>query len=90
MGYNNIRISRERGAYSVRATDPAIEAANKARNKTGGDCCSPSGEWNDPEVEYTFETKDQVMKFLDGAIDIALPVDTFTSTFDKLAKEASK
>lgn len=90
MGYNSIRISRDRGTFSVRATDPAIEAANKARNKTSsGDCCAPS-EWKDPEVEHKFDTKEQVIKFLEGAIDIALPEDTYTSTFDKLAKEALK
>lgn len=90
MSYNSIRIERERGGFTVRATDPAIEASNKARNKTdSSDCCAPS-EWKDPQVEYKFDTKDQVMKFLDGAIDIALPQDTYTSTFDKLAKEALK
>ena len=90
MSYNSIRISRDRGSFSVRATDPAIEKANRERNKGSGDsCCAPS-EWKDPEVEYKFDTKEQVLKFLEGAIDTALPEDTFVSAFDKLAKEAVK
>lgn len=90
MGYNCIRIERERKGFCVKATDPAIEKANRERSKSGdGDCCAPS-EWKDPQVEYDFETKEQVMKFLESAIDIALPEDTYTSEFDKLAKEAVK
>ena len=90
MSYNSIRIERERGMFSVRATDPAIEKANRERNKgTGDSCCAPS-EWKDPQVEYKFETKEQVLAFLTKAIDIALPEDTFVSEFDKLAKEAVK
>ena len=30
------------------------------------------------------------MKFVEAAIEIALPEDTYTSEFDKLAKEAMK
>lgn len=90
MSYEDIRIRRERGSYSVRATDPAIAAANRNRdNDVKGACCAPS-EWKDPEVEFKFDTKEQVLKFIEGAMDIALPQDTYTSTFDKLAKEAMK
>lgn len=86
MSYNCIRIERERGSFIVKATDPEIEKAN--RNRSGkGDCCSPS-EWKDPQVEYSFKTKAEVLTFVEKAIDIALPADDYTSAFDKLAKEA--
>lgn len=88
VGYNSIRIERDRNKFSVHATDPEIEKQNRERSK-GGDCC-PSGEWKDPHVEYTFDTKDQVIAFVSKAIDIALPEDAYTSAFDKLAKEAQK
>lgn len=83
MGYSCIRIERERDGYEVNCTDPAIQKANEQRNKGDG----PS-EWKDPNVEFKFETKEQVLKFLEKAMDIALPADTYTSAFDKLAKEA--
>lgn|GEM_PF-1631461 len=87
MGYSCIRIERERDGYEVRCTDPAIQKQNESR-KTGSD--SPCEPWKDPEVEFYFDTKEQVLKFLTSAMDIALPADTYTSTFDKLAKEAMK
>lgn len=85
MSYNSIRIERDRNKFTVRATDPAIEKRNRERDK--GSDCAP---WEDPAVEYSFDTKDQVLKFVEAAIDIALPEDTYTSEFDKLAKEAMK
>lgn len=84
MGYNSIRIERERTGYSVRATDPAIEKANQARNHKSDECAP----WKDPSVEFTFETKEATLKFLDKAMDIALPADEYSSAFDKIAKEA--
>lgn len=75
----NIRISRDRNGFSVRATDPEIEKANRERK---------GAPWQDPCVEYSFDTKEQVLTFVEKAIDIALPVDEFKSAFDKLAKEA--
>lgn len=85
MSYNSIRVERDRNKFTVRATDPEIEKKNRERNK--GSDCAP---WEDPAVEYSFDTKDQVMKFVEAAIDIALPEDTYSSAFDKLAKEAMK
>lgn len=84
MSYNNIRIERDRNKFTVKATDPEIEKRNRERSK---DSCAP---WEDPQVEYSFDTKEQVMKFVEAAIDIALPEDTYSSEFDKLAKEAMK
>jgi hypothetical protein len=83
MSYNSIRIERERGGFKVRATDPKIEAANRERDKGGG--CVP---WRDAEVEFIFTTKEATLKFVGDAIDIALPVDEYTSAFDTLAKAA--
>ncbi len=77
MRYGCIRIERERGAYTIRATDPAIQKANQAKDSV----------WTEPEVKYSFETKEQVLAFLDKAMDIALPKDEYTSAFDKIAKE---
>lgn len=85
MSYNRITIQRDRKGFTVRATDPEIEKANRERNK--GDC-APCGEWKDPEVEYSFDDKEQTLKFIEKAIDIALPADEYSSAFDKLAKEA--
>jgi hypothetical protein len=81
LSYNSIRIERERNGYCVRATDPAIEKKNRERK---------DGPWEDPAVEYMFDTKEQVLKFVEKAMDIALPEDTYSSAFDKLAKEAMK
>lgn len=74
-----IRIERERGGYSVSATDPEIQKKNQS---------SKGDDWTDPNAEYQFETKEQVLAFLEKAIDIALPEDDYSSAFDKLAKEA--
>jgi len=84
MGYNSIRIERERDKFCVHATDPEIEKKNRERDKSS-DCCAP---WSDPSVEYQFDTKEQVLAFLEKAIDIALPQDDYSSAFDKIAKEA--
>lgn len=84
MSYNSIRIERDRNKFTVRATDPEIEKKNTERGK--GDCAP----WVDPAVEYSFDTKEQVLKFVADAMDIALPEDTYSSAFDKLAKEAMK
>lgn len=85
MSYNCIRIERERNGFSVKATDPAIEEANNKRRDKDYD--GPS-EWKDPNVEFSFDTKEQVLAFVTKAIDVALPADEYSSAFDKLAKEA--
>ncbi len=81
MSYNSIRIERDRNKFTVRATDPAIEKKNRE---------SKDAPWIDPAVEYSFDTKAQVLKFVESAMDIALPEDEYSSAFDKLAKEAIK
>lgn len=84
MSYNSIRIERERTGFKVRASDPEIEKKNRERSKSS-DCCAP---WEDPNVEFIFETKEATLKFIEKAIDIALPADEYSSAFDKIAKEA--
>lgn len=86
MGYNCIRIERERDGFCVHATDPEIEKQNRARDGKEG----PSAPWRDPSVEFTFETKAQLLAFVDKAIDIALPQDEYSSAFDKIAKDAKE
>lgn len=82
MSYNSIRIERDRNKFTVRATDPAIEKANRERKD--------DAPWQESSVEYSFDTKEQVIAFITSAMDIALPTDEYTSAFDKLAKEALK
>lgn len=82
--YDSIRIERERDGFCVRCSDPAIEEENRKRDSKDG----PSGPWKDPNVEFEFETKAQVLAFIDKAIDIALPKDDYSTAFDKIAKEA--
>jgi hypothetical protein len=83
MGYDSIRIERDRSSFCVTVTDPEIVKRNRSSDNSN----SPSP-WTDPNVEYNFDDKAAVLKFLDAAMDIALPPDTYTSAFDKLAKEA--
>lgn len=84
MGYNCVRIERERDGFKVVASDPKIEEQNRARDHKDG----PSAPWKDPNVEFIFETKEQTLKFVEKAMDIALPADEYSTAFDKFAKEA--
>lgn len=84
MGYDCIRLERERSGFKVTVTDPEIEKANRARDNKD----SPSTAWRDPNVEFIFDDAPKAIAFITKAIDIALPVDTYTTAFDKLAKEA--
>lgn len=83
----NIRIERTQNGFLVSMTDPAIAKANDTRNKGSDGCCSP---WQDPNVKYSFEDKQGVVDFITSNIDKALPVDEYSSTFDKAAKDANK
>lgn len=79
-----IRIERLQNGYNVRITDPEIAKKNEARDKGKDGCCEP---WSDPQVSYAFSTSEEVLGFLKTNIDKALPVDEYSSTFDKAAKE---
>lgn len=81
----SIRIERLQNGFNVRITDPDIIKKNEDRTKSKGDCCSP---WTDPQVTYAFSTKEEVVTFITANLDKALPVDEYSSTFDKAAKEA--
>jgi hypothetical protein len=82
----SINIERTQNGYLVRMTDPKLVEQNNKRDK-GSDCCSP---WQDPQVKYSFEDKQGVIDFITSNIDKALPVDEYSSTFDKEAKKVSK
>lgn len=82
----NISIERTQNGFLVRITDPKIVKQNQTRDKSS-DCCAP---WQDPQVKYSFEDEKGVIKFITDNIDKALPVDEYSSTFDKAAKEADK
>lgn len=81
----NINIERTQNGYLVRMTDPAIVEQNEKRDKGSDSCCAP---WQDPQVKYSFEDKQGVIDFITKNIDKALPVDEYSSTFDKLAKDS--
>lgn len=86
-GTCNIAIKRLQNGYVLRMTDPEIvkENENRARQKDG----SMSGRWRDPEVEFVFDDRDEILKFLNDNIDKALPMDEYSSSFDKAVKEAT-
>ena len=75
MPYDSISISRERSSFCVKLTDPELVKANRAR-----DMEKSTTAWQDPHVEYDFPDKAAVLKFLDKAMDIALPADTPSPT----------
>lgn len=74
-----IEIKREDEGFEVCVTDPEIVKANS----------SGKGPWQKPEVEYGFDTWDQVKTFLDKIVDKALPVTEFNRAFAQAAKEAA-
>lgn len=78
-GDGRITIEREGDGFEVTVTDPDIRAANRK-----------DGPWTDPDVEYSFDTWEQVCEFLDKIYTKALPASDFNSAFDKAAKEVMK
>lgn len=84
MSYDSIRIERERSGYRVCVTDPDILKANREADKAKDSNYS----WLNPNVEFEFETKAQVLKFVESAMDIALPAEDYSTAFDKFAKQA--
>lgn len=89
-GSGCVRIDRKANGYSVCVTDPAIVAANNARDSSKG----PYKPWRDPERSYVFKDITEVLEFLKKNLDKALPkddpADSFESAFDKAAAAASK
>lgn len=89
--YNDctIRIERLQNGYTVRVTDPKIIKKNEERrNKSSSaDGCCEVAPWQDPEVKYAFSKKEEVITFITENLDKVLPVDEYSSTFDKAVKE---
>lgn len=83
MANYDVRIERLTNGYTVRMRDPAVVKANEARDFKS-DKPAP---WRDPNREYVFKTVDEVLKFLKGNLDKALPADSFSSAFDAACVE---
>lgn len=79
----NIGIERTQNGFLVRITDPDLVKKNNERDKSS-DCCAP---YQDPQVKYSFEDKAGVIDFITKNIDRALPVDEYSSSFDKAVKD---
>jgi hypothetical protein len=74
------RIERVKNGYTVEMKDPKIVKQNQASSN------KPSP-WKDPNVEYVFQTLEQVLDFLKANLDKALPTDDYTTSFDKALTE---
>ncbi len=74
-----VRIERMANGFEVEITDPAIVKANQ----------SSKDKWRDPNISYAFKTVREVVAFLSRNLEKALPVDDYTSSFDKAADEES-
>lgn len=74
------RIERAKNGYTVEMKDPKIVKQNDANR-------DKPGPWKNPNVEYVFQTMDQVLTFLKANLDKALPTDEYTSSFDKALTE---
>ena len=72
-----IRIERDRNGFEVRLVDPAIAQKNDG----------PNSDWQDPSVEYQFETFAQVIEFLEKVGEKALPEENYSQAFDREAKD---
>jgi len=76
MAEGCVRIERIENGYTVCADDPKIRKANKG-----------SGPWRDPAKEYSFDTIEKVLKFLEKNLDKALPKSEYSDTFDALVAD---
>lgn len=88
-----VRIERLANGYNITVKDPAIVAANNARdNSIGGK--GPYKPYRDPERCYTFKGISEVNAWLTANLDKALPkddpIDSFEATFDKASKAVEK
>lgn len=79
MSYECIRIEREKDGFEVRVTDPEIAKRNRDEDAP----------YEDPDVEYTFETIDQVCDFIKEVADTALPKSEYSTAFEAAAKKAT-
>lgn len=58
-----IRIGKTRNGFEVSCLDPKISAENQ----------KPKTSWQDPWVTYTFDKKEQLVEFIEDALDIVQP-----------------
>lgn len=80
-----IRVGKTRNGWEVECLDPAISADNQ----------KPKISWRDPWVTYAFEKKEQLVEFLEEALDIVKPrrsqeSDAFEAAFKEAVKDADK
>ncbi len=84
-GNTVIRIQKLQNGFSVGLNDPEIIKANRARDRSKGECAP----YRDPEVTYAFANAAEVAAFITANLDKVMPEDEFSSSFDKAAKEAA-
>ena len=79
MNESNIRIGLTGSGFEIEVLDPTIDAANSKAKSS----------YKNPWVTYAFTTKDQVLEFVEDALDIVKPRRSDQSTaFDAAFKEA--
>ena len=78
MAEYDVRIERLTNGYTIRLRDQKIVKANSARDFKS----EKPTPYRDPNREYVFKSVDEVLKFLKGNLDKALPADDFSSAFD--------
>lgn len=79
MSESICKIERLANGYEVELTDPQI-AKDNMNMKSG----KP---WRDPKVCYAFKNVKQVIKFLSQHLETALPLDEYSTSFDKAKEE---
>lgn len=79
MSHNVCKIERLANGYEVELTDPQIVKENQSA-KLG----KP---WKDPKVCYAFKSAKEVVKFLSKHLETALPLDEYSTSFDKATEE---
>jgi len=74
-----VYIERKQNGYEVEIHDPKIVEQNR----------DPSSKrpWRDPKRSYVFKSVKEVLDFLNKNLDKALPMDEYSSSFDKAAGE---
>lgn len=76
---NSIRIERAVNGFTVCMDDPAIVAKNQKSD----------GPYQDPEVEFVFDDKDDLIEFITANLDKIIPdtKDDFETSFDLAVDE---
>ena len=74
-----VYIERKQNGYEVEITDPKIVEQNRDPKS--------KAPWREPKKSYVFKDVKEVLAFLNKNLDKALPVDEYTSSFDKAVGE---